>query len=152
MSVAVTSRVVARNSMGRFIAACEQAATETVLDIAQQGANASRTFAPSRTGKLRASIQPFLLSRTQAVWGSSLKYALPQETGSVAHDMPANVSFFWEREGRMWMTPSQYLWITGFEGADPIRHPGNPATHFLRDGWRSVKPRMVAIADKHYPG
>lgn len=149
---AVSTHVVARNRFGQFIRAVEQAATETVLDTATQGAAASATLAPRRTGALAGSIKPFVVSRTAAVWGSNLKYALPQETGSVAHDLPANVSFFWEREGRMWMTPDQYLARTGYPGNDPIQHPGNPATHYLRDGYRSIRGRMLAIAAKHYPG
>ena len=152
MDVAVSNRVIARNGLGQFIRECEQAAGETVLDVARQGVAASRALAPVRTGALASSIQPFLLTRTQAVWGSNLKYALPQETGARAHDLPANVSFWWEREGRMWMPPEVYLRRTGHAGADPIKHPGNPGTHFLRDGFDSVWGRVMSIARKHYPG
>jgi len=152
MDVAVSTRVVARNNIGQFIRDCEQAAGETVLDVAKQGVAASQALAPKRTGALAASIQPFLITRTQAVWGSALKYALPQETGARPHPLPANVSFWWEREGRPWMAPETYLRVTGFPGADPISHPGNPATHYLRDGFDAIKHRITDIMRKHYPG
>lgn len=151
-SAAVSTRVTARSGIGRFIADCEGAATATVLEAATDGSRIAAGRAPKRTGALAASIKPFLLSRTSAVWGSSLKYALPQETGSVPHDLPSNVSFFWEREGRMWMAPDTYQRVTGHAGADPIKHPGNPATHYLRGSYSVIKPRLLSIAKKHYPG
>lgn len=149
---AVSTTVYSRNGIGRFISACERAATETVMDGAEAGARVSATLAPKRTGRLAASISPFLLSRTSAVWGSNLKYALPQETGAARHPLPANVSFFWEREGRMWLPPESYFKLTGHAGADPIDHPGNPATHYLRDGYKAVKGRMMSFAKRNYPG
>lgn len=152
MAVHVSNRVVVRNKMGQFIRECEDAAQRTVVEAINEGADLSAALAPKRTGALAASIVPLVLSRTSGVWGSSLKYAMPQEEGSVRHALPADVSFWWEREARMWMPPDVYLRVTGYPGNDPIDHPGNPATHYLRDAYRVISRRLVKIAAKHYPG
>jgi hypothetical protein len=155
---AVSTQVHARNGIGQFIKACEEAATQTVLDTIEAGQRESQARAPVRTGALRASIQPFLTSRTSGVWGSSLKYALAHEKGSGIHGgkgkypISAYVRFFWDKAGRMWLHPDEYFNWTGHEGADPIMHPGVPATHYLRDGYEAIKPRMMQYARKNYPG
>lgn len=150
--VIYTNRVIVRNNFGRFIADCEQAANETVEDVVTEGAEVAASFAPKRTMRLANSIKPFMITRTSGVWGSNAPYAAAQEKGAVPHPISAYVSFYWHKAGRQWLHPPAYEWITGYPGADPISHPGNPATHFLRDSATVMRPRMVQIAKSRYPG
>lgn len=150
--VVYTTRVIARNEFGRFIRECEQAAEQTVHDTVSEGADVAAMLAPKRTMRLASSIKPFMLSRTSGVWGSNAPYAAAQEFGAAPHDISAYVSFYWHKAGRQWMHPNLYQRVTGHPGADPIRHPGNPATHFMLDSEKIMKRRMMAIAKMRYPG
>jgi hypothetical protein len=150
--VVYSNTVVARNGLGQFIRDCEQAAGATVRDFVEEGASVAATMAPRRSGQLASSIKPFMLTATSGVWGSNVKYAAAQEFGAGPHDISAHVKFFWDKAGRMWMYPETYERVTGFPGADPIHHPGNPATHFMKHSWEVMKPRFTALAKKHYPG
>lgn len=150
-SVAISPHVTVRDQFGRFYRDIEDAGRRTVERLVEEGADASRALAPVRTGALKASIKPYMVSRTQGFWGSGLKYALPQETGSRPHDLPAHVTFYWEKAGRMWMYPEVYQAVTGFPGADPIKHPGNPAVHYLLHGYERTWPRVYSIMREEYP-
>ncbi len=150
--VVYTNRVIARNSFGRFIRECEQAAEATVYDTVKEGAEVAAVLAPKRTGRLASSIEPFMLSATSGVWGSNVKYAAAQEKGAVPHPISAYVSFYWDKMGRQWLHPPTYQRLTGHPGADPINHPGNAATHFLRDSAAMMQRRMAQIAKSRYPG
>lgn len=152
MRVAASTRVIARNSMGRFIADCEQAAQDTVSEIVKEGADKSRDFAPEKTGALKKSITPVVVSRTQGHWFSDLPYALPQETGSVPHPIVGSpdLAFYWEKYGRDFI-PARFLYQDP-DAITVVSHPGNPATHFLQRGYDAVKRRAISIAKKHYPG
>lgn len=144
--VATTSRVVTQNRLGQFARDCERAAGESVKDMIEEGAQLSRDFAPTghkgdpRTGTLKASMFTRMLSRTQGIWGNTARHALPIETGAVPHEIPGNVLFFWEREGRMWVP-----------GTNVINHPGNAAQPFLRPAFRIIKARSIDIMRRHYP-
>ncbi len=150
--VVYTNRVVARNEFGRFIRACEQAAEASVLETVTDGADLAAALAPKRSGRLAASIKPFMLSSTSGVWGSNVKYAAAQEKGASAHTITAYVSFYWDKMGRQWLYPTTYQRLTGHPRADPINHPGNPATHFLRDSAAVMRRRMIRTAKSRYPG
>lgn len=158
MKIAVSNQVSVRNRFGQFISACEDAAEETAKEAVQRGERLARQFAPEghkvdlRTIPLKQSISSKMLSRTSGVWEASARHALPQELGAGPHDIPANVSFFWEREGRMWMHPDAYLRLTGYPGADPIQHPGNAPQPYMRPAYEIVSAEIMAIARKHYPG
>lgn len=145
MEVATSTRVYARNGFGQFRRACDEAATATIAEAVNDGADLAADMAPYRTGVLANSITPRMIDSRSGEWGSDLKYALPQETGSVPHPLPANVTFFWVREGRDWK-PS------GPTSTQVINHPGNPATNFLRDSYEAISARIMSIARKHYPG
>lgn len=151
---AVTNQVIVRSNMGRFIADCEGAATKTVMEVADKGSNISRALAPKRTGRLAASIKPFLVSRTAAVWGTNVDYAMHQEKGTRRHPMSGRVSFFWMKMGRPWYpynSPEAHENIGG-PGTSVIDHPGNPGVHYLENGYNMIKGAALKIADKHYPG
>lgn len=158
MRLATSNRVVARNGIGRFIAECEMAATRTVEDAIDEGARLSREMAPAgvkpdpRTPPLKASIFTHMQGRTSGYWGSNARHALPVETGARRHPIPANVKFYWDKVHRMWMIPEVYFRVTGYPGADPIDHPGNPAQPFLKPAYKIVMRNIMAHARRNYPG
>lgn len=148
----VSNNVIVRDNFGRFIADIEGAATKSVEEALDVGIAAARVQAPKRTGRLKASFVPVILSRTAGVFMNQAPYAGAQDQGARPHDISAYVSFFWDKMGRRWMSPPEYLAKTGYPGADPIYHPGNPATHFMDAGYSAIKRRMQAIIAKNYPG
>lgn len=148
----VSTQVHVRDAMGRFIADIEGAATKAVEQALDAGVASARVQAPVRSGRLRASFQPVVLSRTSGVFINTAPYAMAQDQGAVPHDISAHVSFFWEKMGRRWMYPEVYQRVTGFPGADPIHHPGNPATHFMDAGFDAIRRQMPAILKRCYPG
>jgi hypothetical protein len=150
--IAVSNQVHVRNNMGQFIRDIEGAATRTIEDALEEGIAAAQAAAPVRTGRLRDSFVPLILSRTSGVFFNNAPYAMAQDQGAVRHFLPANVSFWWEKMGREWMPPDVYLRVTGHPGADPIDHPGNPATHFMDAGMRRIRARIHAIMQRNYPG
>ena len=145
--IAISNRVVARNSLGRFIADCEQAGHDTVDKLVERGESLSRRMAPKRSGALAASISSHMLSRTSGVWQAMAPYALFQERGTTPHIMIGNefFSFFWDEAGRMW--------VPGLFGSpDIINHPGNPPQPFLRPAYEAVMAMAMSVARSQYPG
>lgn len=147
MDVAVSNRVVVRNSLGRFIADVEGAATRTVERCISEGEELSKEMAPTgikhdhRTVTLKAGMFKETLSRTSGRWGCAARHALPIEFGAGPHAIPGTVKFFWDNEGRWW-TP----------GSNVINHPGNGAQPFLRPAYKVIAQRAASIAAEEYPG
>lgn len=145
--VAVSNRVIARNDIGQFRRACSDAAEKTVEEAIERGAKMSRQMAPSgtkrdpRTTKLKNSIEPHMLSRTQGEWRATARHALAIENGAVPHAITGWVNFFWAREGRDWVP-----------GSNLINHPGNGAQPYLRPAYRIVMQQIMQIARSKYPG
>lgn len=148
----ISTEVYARDNFGRFIADIEESATEAVTQGLKVGESVAQSVAPVRTGRLRGSFLSLILSRTSGVLGNTAPYARFQDEGAGPHAISAYVSFFWEREGRMWLSPPAYLARYGHPGADPINHPGNPATHFMDAGYDAIKRAMPGIIQAVYPG
>lgn len=148
----VSADVIVRDGFGRFIADIEGAATKSIADALDVGQAVAKSQAPVRTGRLQGSFAAAILSRTSGVFFNTAPYAKYQDQGAGPHTISAYVSFFWEREGRMWLSPDAYLAMTGYPGADPINHPGNPATHFMDAGYRAIKRAMPGILQRNYPG
>lgn len=144
--IAVSGNVVLRDSFGRFIRACEEAAEYTVRDAVEEGARISRDLAPTggkvdlRTIPLAESIESEVISRTQGRWFATARHALPIEFGAGPHGIPGEVSFFWENEGKWW-TP----------GSNTINHPGNAAQPYLRPAYQAIMNRIMSIAKRYYP-
>ena len=151
MKVAVSNHVVLRNDMGRFRAACSEAASRVVDKAIIEGAELSRGFAPHghkvdpRTMPLHQSIQPVKLSRTQGVWISEARHALAVEYGAAPHTITPDVNFYWEAAGRQWVPGEIYP-------GQMIHHPGNEAQPFLRPAYEIIKHRMIELAKREYPG
>lgn len=147
----VSAEVHVRDELGRFIRDIEGAATKAVEKGLDVGIAAAQTRAPVRTGRLYDSFLPVILSRTSGVFINTAPYADYQDRGAGRHAIPARVHFFWEKAGRYWMWPETYERITGHPGADPIDHPGNPATHFMDAGYRAIVAALPRIIASTYP-
>lgn len=147
MDIAVSTRVIARDAIGQFIAECERAATESVEEIVRDGEKLAKDFAPvghkrdPRTVTLRAGMFHRMLSATSGEFGCRARHALPIELSAVPHDITGNVSFFWDAMGRPWIP-----------GKNTIRHPGNAAQPYLRPAYAAVSGRAISIMQRHYPG
>ncbi len=146
MKIACSNKVVARNGFGRFTEACDEAARRTAQEAVERGAALSRTLAPighkvdGRTIPLRDSIFSEMTGATSGRWVSVARHALPTEYGAGPHPITGDVSFFWERERRMWQP-----------GENVIDHPGNPAQPFLRPAYEIVMAQVMDIAKRNYP-
>ena len=149
----ITTKVYARNEIGRFISECEAAATRTVKDMLDAGADVARKEAPvgpkpdRRTVPLRDSIETHMTSRTSGYFSSNARHAGPIEFGAVPHVIPGNpyLHFFWESEGRWW--------VPGLlADQDLVNHPGNAAQPFMGPGFRAIVHSYGSIAARHYPG
>lgn len=156
--IAASNRVVARNGLGRFIRECELAGERTVDKLIEDGAKMSSEMAPRgskpdpRTVPLHASLRTKKYSRTSGAWYSIARHALPIEKSAGPHFISAYVSFFWDKMGRDWMSPPMYKAVTGYDGADPIHHPGNAAQPFLRPAYEIVMREAMRVARAEYPG
>lgn len=156
--VAVSSPVLARNSMGEFIAACERGAEKTVKDAIEEGAALSRTFAPighkhdKRTVPLQQAIHTRMLGRTRGEWYARARHALAQEKGAAPHPIYGSpgLNFYWEAAGRRFVPASEYYHQPGLQTV--VNHPGNPAHEYLRPAYEAVMRRVMAIAKRNYPG
>jgi hypothetical protein len=147
MGIAVSNRVIARNGIGRFIAACEDAGHDTVEILIERGATASKGMAPVRSGRLKGSIESHMTGATSGVWQADAPYAMFQEEGTSAHTMIGSpfFRFFWETRGRMW--------VPGLYGIpDVIDHPGNKPQPFLRPAYEMIMAQAMAVAKSQYPG
>lgn len=146
MEIGVSNRVVHRNGIGQFTRDCSDAAESTVKKAIEEGAQLSRTLAPvgpkedPRTVHLKDSISTQMFGRTSGEWKSTARHALPIELSAVPHDITGWVSFFWEREGRMWAP-----------GSNIIHHPGNAAQPFLRPAYQVIMGKIMSIARSEYP-
>lgn len=150
--VAVSNHVIVRDEFGRFIRDIEEAATKSVEDALDVGIAAARVKAPMKTGRLRGLFVPAILSRTSGVFLNEAPYAMAQDQGARPHPIDAHVSFFWDKMGRRWMWPETYEKVTKHPGADPIHHPGNPATGFMLAGYEAIARAMPGILQRRYPG
>ena len=140
----ISNHVAVRDGMGRFIADIEAAAPKLIQASLDAGEEVAQGVAPEDTGRLRGSFVTKLVSRTMGYLGNTAPYAKWQDQGGDPHKQRANVSFFWEEQGRMWRpgkTPPQM-----------INHPGNPATHFMKAGYEAACRFAAANMDRFYPG
>lgn len=142
--LAVSNRVIARDSFGQFISRLDEAGAAMMKDMAEEGAKLAIEFAPvgpkldRRTKPLKDSIHPEWTNNT-ARWVCTARHALSQEYGGRPHPISGYVSFFWEKEGRYWNP-----------GANVISHPGNAAHPYLRPAYEIIMRDWMTYARKHY--
>lgn len=140
MQYGVTSRlVITRNRFGEFARSMDAVSRATADSIADRGVSIAQRLAPVRTGRLRSSIRKVKYSGNAARWGAFTSYAAAQEFGARPHPLPGNVRFYWQNEGRMWNP-----------GSNTIRHPGNPAVHFIRYSYEIASREAMGILRQEY--
>ncbi len=158
MSIAVSARVYARNSLGRFIAECDAAGTKTAQSLAEKGETAAKNFAPvghkpdPRTIPLRESIGHAMIGAKTGVIYATARHALVTEFGGAPHVISGSpaLKFYWENAGRWWVPGSEFYGIPGL--VDVVNHPGSPAQPYLRPAYRLIMGMAIETADRYYPG
>lgn len=113
-------RIQNRDNLGRYLASIPEKARRAIEETARGAANVGRAGASVDTGAMRDSIQPVIFSDFSGGVTVGTNHWRYQNYGTSTHDIPGNVRFFWLNRGRTW-TP----------GSNTIRHPGNPALHFM---------------------
>lgn len=116
----VFCRVQNRDNLGRYLASIPEKARRAIEETAKRSADIGRAGASVKTGDMRASIQPVIFSDYSGGVTVGTNHWRYQNYGTSTHDITGNVRFFWQNQGRPW-TP----------GSNTIRHPGNPALHFM---------------------
>lgn len=157
MDIGVSTRVIARDEFGLFIAECEMAGQRTVEKAVDEGARLARDFAPighkhdTRTVPLHQSIKTRMRGRTAGEWYSTARHALPQEFGAGPHLITGSpgLSFYWESAGR-WFVPASEFYHEANK-ITIVNHPGNPSHPFLRPSYAAVMNRIMSIAKGEYP-
>lgn len=147
-----------RNNFGQFIAACDKAATDTVRDVIERGAQLSRDNAPighkpdPRTIPLVDSISSRMISSRSGEWKSVARHALAIEFGATPHEIPGNpdLAFYWETVGKFFVPASVYYNDPGRQTI--VNHPGNAAQPFLRPAYHAVMGMAMQMAAREYPG
>lgn len=148
LDMACSNRVIARDRWGRFQRNIENASSEAVRELIEEGMNISRAMAPvgqkhdKRTLPLRDSLFMVMETATRGYWGSSARHALHQEYGTDPHTIPGhpNLAFFWEAAGRNWIPASIYYNTPGLQ--DMVNHPGHGAQPFLRPAYEIIRDKM----------
>jgi hypothetical protein len=133
--VGFSCRTQWRDEFGRFAQALDVGAQRSQQEAGEIGAVLAAGLAPKRSGFLASTIRA-----TGHGFAAGAGYAAAQEKGAGPHPIGA---------------PGQVL---GNEDDDfgpvrgPVLHPGNPATHFMRNALRMVNQRLMGIIRANMPG
>jgi len=133
--VGFSTRVQWRDEFGRFAQALDVGAQRSQEEASQVGAVLAAALAPKRSGLMAGTIRS-----TGHGFVVGTAYALAQEKGAGPHLIGANfgVTLANEAEG--------FGPVLG-----PVLHPGNPATHFMRNALRMVNQRLMGIIRGNMP-
>lgn len=133
--VGFSTRVQWRDEFGRFAQALDIGAKRSQAQASEVGAALAAALAPKRSGFLASTIRS-----TGAGFAASAGYAAAQEEGAAPHIIGA---------------AGQTL-ANETDGFGPVRgpvfHPGNSATHFMRDALQMVNQRIMSIIRSNMPG
>lgn len=125
-AVGFSARVQWRDEFGRFAQTLSVGAQRSQQEASDIGAALAAALAPKRSGFLAGTIHS-----TGAGFAAGAGYAAAQEAGADPHTIGA---------------PGQVLAGDEFGPArGPVLHPGNPATHFMRDALKLVNQRLMGI-------
>lgn len=125
-------RVQWRDEFGRFAQALTTGAQRSQIESSEIGAALAAALAPKRSGFLAGTIHS-----TGAGFAAGAGYAAAQEEGAGAHPIGA--------AGQV-LAGDDFGPVRG-----PVVHPGNPATHFMRDALRLVNQRLMGIIRGNMP-
>ena len=131
--IGIRTAVRWRDEFGRYAQALSIGAQRSQHDASNLGAQIAAMLAPKRTGALSGSIH----STGAGFATGALPQAEPQEEGAGPHWIG------WESEVLM---GDEFGPVRG-----PVLHPGNPATHFMRNALRFVTARMMGIIRSNMP-
>lgn len=131
-TVGFSTRVQWRDEFGRYAQALDTGAQRAQSEASEVGAALASALAPKRSGLLASTIRA--IGHGFAV---GTGYALAQEKGAGPHPIGA---------------AGQVLAGDDFGPTrGPVVHPGNPATHFMRDALRMVNQRLMGIIRSNMP-
>lgn len=131
--VGFSTRVQWRDEFGRFAQALDLGAKRSQSEASEVGAVLAAALAPKRSGFLAGTIRS-----TGEGFAAGAGYAAAQEEGAGPHLIGAEFN--------------KVLVGDGFGPVlGPVVHPGNPATHFMRDALRMVNQRIMGIIRSNMP-
>lgn len=134
--VGFSTRVQWRDEFGRFAQAIDLGAQRSQSEASEVGAVLAAALAPKRSGFLASTVRS-----TGAGFAAGAGYAAAQEEGAGPHLIGASFGATLVNEGE------------GFGPViGPVVHPGNPATHFMRNALRMVNQRIMGIIRANMPG
>lgn len=131
--VPVSVRVQWRDEFGRFAQALDVGAQRSQTEASDVGAVLAAALAPKRSGFLAGTIRS-----TGAGFAAGAGYAAAQEEGAGPHLIGAGFDKV--------LVGDDFGPVLG-----PVVHPGNPATHFMRDALRLVNARLMGIIRGNMP-
>ncbi len=133
--VGFSTRVQWRDEFGRFASALSVGAQRSQEEASGIGAVLAAALAPKRSGFLASTIRS-----TGHGFAAGAGYAAAQEEGAGPHLIGTEFGATLVNEAE------------GFGPVlGPVVHPGNPATHFMRDALRLVNQRLMGIIRKNMP-
>ena len=133
--VGFSTRVQWRDEFGRFAQALDVGAQRSQSEASDVGAVLAAALAPKRSGFLAGTIRS-----TGEGFVAGAGYAAAQEEGAGPHLIGATFDAVLANEAE------------GFGPVlGPVVHPGNPATHFMRDALRMVNQRLMGIIRANMP-
>lgn len=133
--VGFSTRVHWRDEFGRFAQTLDIGAKRSQAEASEIGAVLAAALAPKRSGYLASTIHSnghgFVVTAG---------YGAAQEEGAGPHLIGAKFGSTLVNEAE------------GFGPViGPVVHPGNPATHFMRDALRMVNQRLMGIIRSNMP-
>lgn len=133
--VGFSTRVQWRDEFGRFAQALDVGAQRSQAEAGEIGAVLAAGLAPKRSGFLASTIRA-----TGHGFAAGAGYAAAQEEGAGPHLIGASFGSTLVNEAE------------GFGPViGPVVHPGNPATHFMRNALRMVNQRLMGIIRSNMP-
>lgn len=133
--IGISCRTQWRDEFGRFAQALDIGAQRAQAEASEIGAALAAALAPKRSGYLASTVHS-----NGHGFAAGASYAAAQEEGAGPHLIGA-------RFGSTLVNEAE-----GFGPViGPVVHPGNPATHFMRDALRMVNQRMMSIIRSKMP-
>ena len=134
-NIGFETRVQWRDEFGRFAQALDVGAQRSQEEASQVGAVLAAALAPKRSGLMAGTIRS-----TGHGFAVGTAYALAQEKGAGPHLIGATFGSTLVNEAE------------GFGPVmGPVVHPGNPATHFMKNALRMVNQRIMGIIRGNMP-
>lgn len=131
--VGFSTRVHWRDEFGRFAQALDIGAQRSQKEAGEIGATLAAALAPKRSGFLAGTIRS-----TGHGFAATAGYAAAQEEGAAPHLIGAGFDKV--------LVGDDFGPVLG-----PVTHPGNPATHFMRDALRLVNQRIMGVIRSNMP-